>query len=388
MKIALLPATELTTLLKTGETPNRAALLYILPFLEGQSEQLIRNVRAEVRLLRINDFLLPLVLGNENRQHNNSYVCSPMAHYVHYAKIELDVEMPDKKWLKRLAIPIFNALGALGQWCQFEQVLYVNNWLVSTNLYPSLSVAELEAIKHFLLQTFPDRTLVFRSVNTQLNKSVFDTLQKTGFKPVMSRQVYITDPKSWNFRRNSNYKKDIKLWQRQPHYEWEALSEKPNREESERILALYSQLYIKKYSPFNPDLSLAYFYHTLESGFLTYHVLRNRQENGRTDAVVGYYSREGVMTTPFAGYDLDLPLETGLYRLLTLKITEESEKQGLILNRSSGAARYKRLRGAEPVMEYNMVYNAHLPLRRRLIWRLFRFISDYIAIPLMRRMGL
>ncbi|TAF35269.1 MAG: hypothetical protein EAZ57_01105 [Cytophagales bacterium] len=367
---------------------TNAALQFILPFVEGKSRALIENVEAEVKLLLLDEVFMPLVFGNEAFQERNSFVCSPMAHYVHYAKIELDVEMADKTLLIAFAKPFLNLLGNLGRFCQFEKVVYINNWLLTTNLYPTLTAEDYEKIKCFLLKQYPDRALVFRSVNVLLNQSVFESLLSLGFKPVLSRQVYITDVRDGNFRQNSNYKKDLKLKRKLSFYEWEDLKSPVSAEDLTRIHTLYRKLYIAKYSVYNPDLSPEYILNSLKSGFLSCHILRNRQESNRIDAVIGYYAREGVMTTPFAGYDLEQPKAYGLYRLLTLKITEESEKQKLILNRSSGASGYKRLRGAKPVMEYNMVFDQHLSWRRRLIWRVFRGLSKYIVIPIMQKMGL
>lgn len=93
------------------------------------------------------------------------------------------------------------------------------------------------------------------------------------------------------------------------------------------------------------------------------------------------------MINPLIGYDRTYPQKEGLYRLLTMETMLEAEHRGLLLNMSSGAAHFKRLRGAEPHLEYNMVYDGHLPWWRRLPWNLTRLI----AIPtiwLVRKYGL
>ena len=104
-------------------------------------------------------------------------------------------------------------------------------------------------------------------------------------------------------------------------------------------------------------------------------------------AFTGYFTLDGVMINPLIGYDRSYPQREGLYRLLTMETMLEAEKQGLLLNMSSGAAHFKRLRGAQPFLEYNLVYDRHLSFFRRLPWALTRLIA-VPTIWLVRRYGL
>ena len=47
-----------------------------------------------------------------------------------------------------------------------------------------------------------------------------------------------------------------------------------------------------------------------------------------------------------------------------------AENRGTLLHVSGGAGRFKTLRGAFPVREFDAVFDAHLPPWRRLPWRL------------------
>ena len=47
--------------------------------------------------------------------------------------------------------------------------------------------------------------------------------------------------------------------------------------------------------------------------------------------------------------------------------------------------RVLRVRGGESVTEYNAVYTKHLPMKRRLPWKLIGKVSD-VAIPYFRKM--
>jgi hypothetical protein len=63
-------------------------------------------------------------------------------------------------------------------------------------------------------------------------------------------------------------------------------------------------------------------------------------------------------------------------------------QKGWLLNDSSGAAEFKRLRGAVPEIEYRAVYVRHLPWRRRVGWATLAFLLRRIAVPIVRRYGL
>ncbi len=101
--------------------------------------------------------------------------------------------------------------------------------------------------------------------------------------------------------------------------------------------------------------------------FLTYRVLKKKSS---IDTFTNYYIRDGVLTGAFVGYDQNLPQKLGLYRQVVTILISEAKKRGLLLNLSAGVGAFKELRGAFPVVEYDAVYDRHLPTRRRLAWRL------------------
>ena len=79
------------------------------------------------------------------------------------------------------------------------------------------------------------------------------------------------------------------------------------------------------------------------------------------------------MTCPVLGYDTSLPVEAGLYRILSAHLVLIAQKRGLILHASSGVAAFKRSRGAVGALEVNAVFDAHLPLYRRVVWTLLEW---------------
>jgi hypothetical protein len=109
------------------------------------------------------------------------------------------------------------------------------------------------------------------------------------------------------------------------------------------------------------------------------------KKDGHIDAVLGYFCRDGVMTTPLFGYDTTLPLELGLYRMLSAVLFSIARENGHVLNESSGAAQFKRNRGGFAAIEYSTVYDRHLPWYRRLCWTVLAVLLVAIGIPLMQK---
>ncbi|MFM8879783.1 MAG: GNAT family N-acetyltransferase, partial [Verrucomicrobiota bacterium] len=59
-----------------------------------------------------------------------------------------------------------------------------------------------------------------------------------------------------------------------------------------------------------------------------------------------------------------------------------------LLNYSSGAGDFKRRRGSIPTVEYNAVYDRHLPGNRRMAFRTAAALLNHIARPWLKNSGL
>lgn len=353
------------------------------PLIEHGPQQFIDNVRAEVRVLVIGDTALPLVINEPQPAQTNSYVCSPTTHYIDYAKREVELELHDRPLLRRLIPPLLDSFKPLLRWSRFERVIYVNNWLLSTNLYPALDRRLLRTIRDGLIRAFPEHVIVFRSVNEQLNAALLRDLQALDFSQVFSRQVYLLDPQSAHYRRRKAFRSDLQL-ARRTSYTWLSASQL-DLTDVPRLCALYADLYLHKYSWHNPQFNQRFLAAALRAEWLQVSAL---QRDGQIDGVLGFVERHGVMTPPLIGYDRSIGMDQGLYRLISLKFVEEARERGLLLNLSSGAAAFKRHRGSAPAIEHNLIYDRHCSPRMRLPWRLLAALSRRAIIPVMRRLKL
>lgn len=354
---------------------------YLLPMLKEGTRAFIENVDTRLYVLVWDELVLPVTVNEA--QYENCYVVAPYNHYVLYAREELRT-LNDP--LAETALDaVLTGVGAGLRLGEINKAVHVNNWMLSTNLYPPLSVAKLRAIRDLMLRRFPDHAVVFRSINTVDGPELLNAFKALDFVPIASRQLYYMRPADASFF-NANmrkiWKKDLKLldtgpYQRVAHAEL-APADLP------RVLEVYNQLYLDKYSLHNPRFTPRFLQQAYADGTLELRALRHR-ETGRVDGAIGFFIRNGAMTTPLFGYDITLPQALGLYRMLSMLTYVEARERNLLLNQSSGAGNFKRSRGGRANVEYSVVYEQHLWPHRRLAWQGLAQAINGVAVPLMRQ---
>lgn len=363
----------------TGE--GEYARRFLTPLIKEGVTPYVANLQTTLYALHLEDLVLPVTINDG--EYRNAYPCSP---YTHYALAAWDEAQRLRPWVLRPALGALIApMAALLRAGQINRAVHVNNWLLSTNLYPCLGEAHLQAITG-LTERFPQHALILRSLNEALHGELLAELRVLGYRLIPSRQVWLHDICHWDsFPEKARWqlRRDMRLIKERGyevvHHEQLRPADLP------RLRELYQLLYLQKYSHFNPDFTERFFAHALATGSL---YLIGLRKEGRFDGVLGYFWRAGVMTTPLFGYDTSLPQELGLYRMISALLAQEVERRGLLLHASSGAASFKRLRGARPAIEYSAVYDRHLPAHRRLPWALLEEVLTRVAVPLIQRMKL
>jgi len=346
-----------------------SAKAYLIPLIENGVSSYITNVTTQMRILAIDDLILPLTINAE--EYGNSYVCSPYTHYISCAIQESS--LMTNRLLRTFSTGFMEMLGKALRYGKINKIVSVNNWLLPTNLYPVITQEQVKRITTFLSTTYPDHTIVFRSLNVHKEQALLSDCEKVGYQKVLARYIYFLDTQSPNVLKANMFKKDLNILQKSPY----KIIELPQADSQEvkRILSLYRAIYLEKYTEHNPQFTTKFVELIVKSRFLK---LKALKLDGRIDGVFGHYAINDVMTMPFFGYDTTLPLETGLYRKICALMTLEAKESKSLLNLSAGAASYKRLRRAEGSFEYSAVYHQHLPLRRKMPWFLLRvFVNGF-----------
>jgi hypothetical protein len=349
---------------------------YFLPMMMDGAEKFIKNIyKTKLLLAKVGEVIIPMTISDFHLE--NTYTVSPYSHYVSYGAYE-EVKHLNNLPVELLVKWIMRPIAWYFRQADLDKVVYVNNYLLSTNLYPSVNRDQLSALCEVLPAWFPDRLIVFRSVDAKKNPQILDTLKDKDYDIILSRQVWYMDPAEASLTRQ--YKEDMRVLRRHGYeiVEGKGLSDR----ELSRSLDLYNMLYLEKYSYYNPQFTFEFMKLARDHEILHLRALR---QNGKINAVMGFFIRNGVMTQPLFGYDTSLPQEDGLYRLLTLLTLQEGLQRNLLVHASGGVGKFKKVRGGKPVIEYNAVFSKHLPVWRQRPWKLIQAISKY-AIPYFQKM--
>ena len=274
---------------------------YFLPLLKNNTNNLIKNVHTSLGFVAIDDILLPYTVNEE--EYDNSYVCSPYNHYITYSKEELS--MLNNKLLEAIFHFLLGLISKFAKKIEINKVVYINNWLISTNLSPSLSKEQLESIKNTMLANYPDYLIGFRSINEGLYPKMKVDLEALQFQMLPSRFVYISRPEeilNATKKVRNTLNRDKKLLDKN---EFDIIQHDDfTKEDLIRAKQLYDKLYLEKYSYNNPQFTEDFILSTHANRALTYVGLK---KDGVLEGVFGSKIFQNMMANPVLGYNTDLP---------------------------------------------------------------------------------
>lgn len=352
--------------------------------LDSAKQSLISNVEANYYYLRWCDRVFPVVVVNDYLR-SQSYVASLFNTYILYSVEELEIiRLP--KWLTSLLRNMIRGVGTLFNRQKMDRVVYVNNWLVSTNVYPKDFAPTKEDIKQLvdiITQQFPKHTICFRSLTESLQQPFMKTLQDAEFFPLASRQVYIFDGRNGQadqLLKHRDTQRDLKLKKKFQSYF--KLDHEPNDINIQQYKKMYEQLYIEKYCPLNPQYSAQWLAMSAKINMIRFHTMYDKN-----DCVVGLngiFQVDNVMSIPIFGYDCDSSPKLAYYRQLVAECIADSIDQSLIYHASSGVSDFKLNRGANAHIEYSFCYVEHLPKQERWQLKSLAKIVNGLGVKVMR----
>jgi hypothetical protein len=420
----------------------------------GGTRALVANVDVEVGSVEVRGEVLPVTSPAGRRREAafsttpvgprgrtafssapQSYVVSPLTHYVRYAREELgDLPSPAVRGVARATLVGLDAVLRAGR---VDDVVMVGNALLSTNLLPDLGEGDVVDLTARLVAAHPGRAIAWRSVHGRGSR-LPETLRRAGYRLIPSRSVLFAATRDADWSTLRDVKRDQALLEASGYTVRRlpassvvvpapaatpsgtelpaatpsaaelpaaapsgtelpaatpsaaelpaATTPTPDPDPAHaRIAELYRQLYIAKYSVSNPQYTAAFVALAQRSGLLEFTVL---ERDGRIDGVIGYRVAHGLLAAPLVGYDTALPQKTGLYRMLSYLIARTAHDAGVDLHNSSGVADFKRNRGGESELEYTAVYTRHLPARQRAAWAVLDTVVSRVAVPMVARSGL
>lgn len=313
----------------------------------------ITNVKTELQTLQVAGDDVPLTINSTD--YDNSYVCSPYTAYISYARNELD--LLKNPWLETALRGVIGAAAALLKLGKINRSVSINNWLVSTNLLPEWSADDVQKLTFELIDRYPSHNFSIRSLNSQTNPKLMQTLIDHGWVLMPARQVYLFDNQNPVWWKCNNTQNDQRLLRKTTLTK--VLPHQHQGDDFAHMADCFHQLFIEKHSTYNPNFSAQYFEFLHHSHLVEFYSFRNPE--GRIIGTIGLFTQQDIITTPIVGYDLKQPKALGLYRLLMATLLKITYERHQTMNLSSGAGEFKRRRGGQPVIEYTALYVAHLP---------------------------
>lgn len=360
-----------------GESFAARARAFAAIHAERSAETLVPNLHARVDTIPSAAGDLPVTVHDGRA--GDAWVGSPRTTYADCAAEESARYLPG--WAAPLSRRLISSIGRSMDWAGIDHAVAINNWLLSTNLYPALAQTEPIKLLEEAIARWPRHTLWFRSLNEHDNADWLEALQAAGCRLVASRQVYLYDDVGALAGRHENLKRDLALLgkTRLQHCGDQGITDA----DYPRIAELYALLYIGKYSRFNPMYGEEFLRRWHRAGLLTFEGFR--EADGRLTSVMGLFRLGRTATAPIVGYDTTEPRKAALYRLATACAYRACIEHGWRLNFSAGAAGFKRLRGGLPSIEYSAVYVHHLPRRTRIAVDALSSATRRIGVPLLRK---
>lgn len=354
----------------------------VAAFLSASTESVegIENLSTKIGSIGSGASRMPVTINT--CEANNSWVCSPYTAYCRYAIEELH-----RFGHPLLTLPVGAVCRGLGVYLRrqrIDQVVGVNNWMLSTNLYPALDIESLREWIDEAVERWPHHAIWFRSLNRAHTGDWLDALVAAGCVLIPSRQVYLYDRIQICNAMPKNLARDLRLLGATALVASDASGW--GSRDFDRAANLYAQLYLQKYSRLNPAYSAAFLLAWHRAGLLQ--LTGYRDAAGVLQAVVGLFSVDRTITAPIVGYALELPRQWGLYRLLMATVYETAARVGARINLSAGAAEFKRLRGGVGAIEYSAVYVRHLSKPRRRGIGVLATLAQRIGEPIMKRFQL
>lgn len=342
----------------------------------ANASALAANLDAHIDAVPAGPYPLPVTVTDGAA--DNAWVCSPRSTYIDYAAEEARRLLP--RPLGSGVGALCASLAGLADACALDRAVSLNNWCLSTNLYPPLAGIDLDTAINAARERWPGHALWWRSLNGHDNADWLAALQARGFALVASRQVWLY-PDLEAAARLPNMRADARLLRRRDLQFCDNAA--ITAADAPRIAALYAQLYLGKYSRWNPAYHPAMIARWQQLGLLTLEGWRDG--DGQLQCIAGLFGTEQAVTTPIVGYDTQAAQRMALYRTLTATSYRHARASGRHLNLSAGAAQFKRLRGGIAAIEYSAVWAPPQARRTRTLLGLLGLLTRHLGEPVMRR---
>lgn len=315
------------------------------------SRDLIKNANAKVKILQIGDDLYPLCIIDPDL--NNSYIFSSVG------TILLAKELYIKNNNKKLIPSVLDAVSLAVSKSSIDKVVLVDNWCFFPTPPSNIKKDDLKNATQFLIKQFPEHSICFE-VNSLHDSDLLNNLKNIGYKKVPWKNSIVFNTKN-DFKLTHSSKNDLRLKKRCPlqivGHNQITPSDYP------RILELYNMLFLQKYSSRGAQITEKFIQICHENSILNFIGLRNKE--GVLEGFTTIFARNEKMANFLTGYNLELPQELGVYRILMGMVLQYAIDNKMLFNAGMGATKFKQFRGGVVATDFLVYYDTHLSRKRR-----------------------
>ncbi|RJS23032.1 hypothetical protein DRW03_11910 [Corallococcus sp. H22C18031201] len=346
---------------------GRQARTFLVPLFQ-QGPQAFFEDKASMRLLAMDDLLIPLSVTES--PHDNSYFFSMFARYITSQRAAIKTG----NWSPVAGFVASSALwsvGSLLKAAQLDKCVQVDNWPTMRNMGAALDTDQVKRLTEFLVSRYPHHAIVFPALNPATHSPLLNHLKGHGYEFAYMTHTRMLLPFGLELSRRAreNRRRDGRIVETT---DYKLVEGKDVPDCAPRLAELYRMLNREKYTT-NPPITTAFFEAALRS---EKYRIRLLVKDGRVDMFYGITIKDDVVNCALSGYDITLPQELGLYRMLNNLLMMEALDRGLAIETGGGADQFKTLRGDRPLPRYNAVYLKHLSARRRGGWKLVQRLAN------------
>jgi hypothetical protein len=310
-----------------------------------------------------------------------AWICSPWTAFGPYAYEEAaKLRSTVSRWAARSAA----ASGSLAlRLLAPDRNIQVRNPLFTTPIHPD-TVDKGELVRSMRsLANEEGVPLLSRGFTRSWQAGEIEAAKAEGLFAIPGRVVWLFDGTKPVFLERHNTRMDLALARRNGVMR---LIEPEHVEPRvwDRFAGLYGQLYLEKHNRLNPVYTARFMKSAAESGLLEFLVFPNGRGD-EFDAFVGMFSAAGYSTCPLVGVDIRKQKEHGLYRMGCAVCFGLAASRADRLNFSSGAGRFKKLRGGEQSLEYSFLAVPGSSFAKRRAWAFLGAMLERWVAPMMLR---
>ncbi|NMO14853.1 GNAT family N-acetyltransferase [Pyxidicoccus fallax] len=355
---------------------GRDARDFLVPLFQ-QGAMAFFSERTRFRLLEVDGLLMPLSINDA--EYGNTGVFSPFARYITNQRAALADNEAFAGVKGQLVSRVLQGVGGVLKAARINKCVFVDNWPTLRNTTPLLSAEQVRRLTRFLTERFPGHAIAFPALSPATHSPLLDVLAECGYTALYTpySRMGLAHGEDPHRKVRENRRRDAKLLEGSG-YQLVDARELPGC--APRLCELYRMLNREKYRT-NPDARPEYFETALRGGLIQ---LRALVKDGRIDVFYGFSVTGDVLWSPVAGYDLSVPREVGLYRILNSLLLKEAVDRGLVIETGAGADEFKSLRGDRPLPRYCVVYTDHLLPHRKAGWRLLQRFANDSLLPAAR----